>query len=194
MPESEPTIASRKAAIRAEVRRRRAARTAVELDAAGAALAGHAAALVGVTIAAFVGTGGEVPTLPLLDALRGRGARVLLPVLEPDDDLDWSVYHGSGALVTGRRGTLEPAATRLGRNAIGTADLVLAPAIAVDRHGRRLGQGGGSYDRALGRTTARIVAVVLDDEVLDEVPAEPHDRPVDGALTPVGGLSWIACA
>ncbi len=49
---------------------------------------------------------------------------------------------------------------------------MLAPALAVDGEGRRLGQGGGSYDRALTRTRAPVLAVVFDDELLGEVPAE----------------------
>ena len=55
---------------------------------------------------------------------------------------------------------------------------MLAPALAVDGAGRRLGQGGGSYDRALERAGAPVVAVVFDDEVLDgQIPVEAHDRP-----------------
>lgn len=68
---------------------------------------------------------------------------------------------------------------------IGLADVVLAPALAVDRLGRRLGRGGGSFDRALARVDPRrALAVVYDDEVLDHIPAEPHDQRVGGALTP----------
>ena len=68
----------------------------------------------------------------------------------------------------------------------------LGLALAEDRAGRRLGQGGGSYDRALERAGARVVAIVFDDEVLDEpIPVEPHDRPVAGVLTPGGGLLWF---
>ena len=64
---------------------------------------------------------------------------------------------------------LEPAGPPLGRDAIAAADLVLVPALAVDVAGRRLGQGGGSYDRALPRATAPVVAVVFGDEVLDTI-------------------------
>ena len=179
-----------KAELRAHLRAARRSRSAAALAAAGAALAHHAPALPGTTVAAFVGVRTEPPTLGLLDALRDRGVRVLLPVLEPDLDLDWAVYAGPGELADGRLGMREPAGPRLGRDAIAQADLVLAPALAIDRAGRRLGQGGGSYDRALPRTAARVVAVVFDDELVDEIPVEPHDRPVDGALTPTGGLRW----
>ena len=65
---------------------------------------------------------------------------------------------------------------------------MLAPALAVDATGHRLGQGGGSYDRALARTDAPVLAVVFDDELIAEVPTEPHDRLVSGVLTPVAGV------
>jgi 5-formyltetrahydrofolate cyclo-ligase len=183
---------------RRAVRARRGARGTGELAAAGAALATHAPSLgaalaaPAATIAAFVGVRGEPPTLPLLDALRANGATILLPILRADMDLEWAPYAGAEALVDGRLGMREPAGTSLGRTAVAAADLVLTPALAVDDRGRRLGQGGGSYDRSLPRATGRVVAVVFDEEVLDEIPTEPHDRPVDGRLTPVGGLVWAA--
>ena len=66
---------------------------------------------------------------------------------------------------------------------------MLAPALAVDGEGAAgSGQGGGSYDRALTRTHAPVLAVVFDDELLGEVPAEGHDQPVRGTLTPEGGV------
>jgi 5-formyltetrahydrofolate cyclo-ligase len=184
MPES-------KADLRRRLRAARRGRGDDERAAAGAALAQHAADLTGATIAAFVGVLGEPPTIPLLEALHGRGVRVLLPILLDDMDLDWGAFTAADALVERRLRMLEPAGPPLGRDAIAAADLVLAPALAVDEAGRRLGQGGGSYDRALPRATAPVVAVVFGDEVLDRIPAERHDRPVDGVLTPDRGLRWL---
>ena len=137
----------------------------------GEALAAHAAALGAGPIAAFVGVRGEPPTLPLLAALRARGVRVLLPLLRDDLDLEWADYDGDPRhLVPGPRGVLHPPGASLGLHGIAAAALVLAPALAVDGAGRRLGQGGGSYDRALARTSAPVLAVVFDDELLDAVP------------------------
>ena len=65
---------------------------------------------------------------------------------------------------------------------------MLAPALAVDGAGRRLGQGGGSYDRALDAHERAVLAVVFDDELIESVPAQAHDRPVGGTLTPAGGV------
>jgi 5-formyltetrahydrofolate cyclo-ligase len=140
------------------------------------------------TAAAYLSVGTEPPTSDLLALLHGRGVRVLLPLLRPDGDLDWAPHAPTGAVRPGLRGTLEPATTPLGLGAIAAAGLVLVPALAVDRKGHRLGRGGGGYDRALVRVSpgAVVLAVVFDDDVLDSVPAEPHDRPVSGALTPSG--------
>jgi 5-formyltetrahydrofolate cyclo-ligase len=119
------------------------------------------------------------------------GARVLLPVVPAaGSELAWAV--DTGRLAPGRFGLLEPVGPLLGPTAIGTADVVVVPALAVDRTGVRLGRGGGYYDRALGhaRAGAVIVAVVFDDELVDEVPAEPHDHRVHAVVTPSGG--WQA--
>jgi 5-formyltetrahydrofolate cyclo-ligase len=181
-----------KARLRAQLRERRAARTDAERAADGERLAGHAGALPAATVAAFVGTKTEPPTLPLLAALQAAGRRVLLPVLREDMDLEWAPFESADALRPARLGLLEPTAASRGLDAVREAELVLAPALAVDRAGRRLGQGGGSYDRALERSDAPVVAIVFDEEVLDApVPVEPHDRPVAGVLTPGGGLRWL---
>jgi 5-formyltetrahydrofolate cyclo-ligase len=189
MSEAPGTVAEAKAALRADLRGRRARRSEADLEAVAVALAAHAPALEAGCVAGFVGVRGEPPTLALLDALLEHGVRVLLPRLREDYDLDWVAYEGAASLRPMRLGLREPEGPGLGLDAIGDADLVLAPALAVDHTGRRLGQGGGSYDRALPRARAPVIAVVFDDEILDAVPAEPHDRLVDGALTPGDGLA-----
>lgn len=143
------------------------------------------------TVAAYVSIGGEPGTRALLDALRARGVRVLLPVLLPDNDLDWGLYRGADHLVRAGRGLLEPDGERLGPDAVTRADAVLLPGLAVDGRGLRLGRGGGSYDRVLARlerTGADPARVVLlyDDEVVARVPEEPHDHPVHAVVTPGG--------
>jgi len=139
-------------------------------------------------IAAYVSTGTEPPTAPLLEALRGRGVRVLLPVLLPDADLDWAEYEGDDALALGDRGIRHPTGERLGRDAVARVDVVVVPALAVDWAGRRLGRGGGSYDRALARVDSRAWACALlwDGELVDDVPAAEHDMTVDAVATPSG--------
>jgi 5-formyltetrahydrofolate cyclo-ligase len=144
------------------------------------------------TIAAYVSMGTEPGTGPLIDAWHDAGRRVLLPVLLPDNDLDWAVYRGSTSLLPAGRGLLEPAGERLGLDAIATADVVLTPGLAVDRTGMRLGRGGGSYDRALARVPVGtpVITLLYDGELVDEVPSGPHDRRVSGVATP-SGITWF---
>ena len=137
------------------------------------------------TVAAYVSVGREPGTGVLLDALREAGKRVILPLLQADNDLDWATYTGPGSLRTARRGLLEPDTPALGAEAVATADVVIVPGLAVDGAGVRLGRGGGSYDRVLGRIpVGTFVCVVLNDnELLDRVPVAAHDRAVTAAVT-----------
>ena len=180
----------------------RASRPAVDRAADGVRLATHAAALIALaspagtrrdearrpTIAAYAGIAEEPPTRPLLDALVSLGARVLLPVVTGAEALDWAPYVGWDTLATGRWGLLEPTAEPLGHDALEThADLVVVPALAVDRAGHRLGRGRGFYDRALTDVLRdRRIAIVYASELVDAIPSEPHDQPVGWALTPDG--------
>ncbi|WP_328719994.1 5-formyltetrahydrofolate cyclo-ligase [Streptomyces sp. NBC_00247] len=186
---------SAKTALRRELLAARAALTTGELAGSAAALAGTALTLPELsgarTVAAYVSVGSEPGTRALLDLLRARGVHVLLPVLLPDDDLDWAVYEGPDRLLKAGRGLLEPGGPRLGPPAVLDADAVLLPGLAADTRGMRLGRGGGSYDRVLARLAAAgahpaLVVLLYDDEVVARVPAEPHDHPVDAVVTPAG--------
>ncbi|WP_329622901.1 5-formyltetrahydrofolate cyclo-ligase [Streptomyces sp. NBC_01255] len=147
------------------------------------------------TVAAYVSVGREPGTRALLDALHARGVRVLLPVLLPDNDLDWASYEGPERLAKAGRGLLEPVGPRLGPEAVRAADAVLLPGLAVDARGMRLGRGGGSYDRVLARlaragTDPALVVLLYADEVVARVPEEPHDHPVHAVVTPKGVIRF----
>ncbi|MDG4793541.1 5-formyltetrahydrofolate cyclo-ligase [Micromonospora sp. WMMD1082] len=186
-----------KRAARVELLARRRARPEAERATAAARIQAELTALVRRLrphrVAAYAPVGGEPggPDLPatLADALPS-GGKLLLPVLRDDLDLDWAVWAGPQAMVAAGRGIREPATPGLGVTAIATAELVVVPALAVDRQGVRLGRGGGSYDRALARVPQTVLTVVPlhDGELLDVLPAEPHDRTVRAVITPTGGL------
>ena len=182
-----PEPAARKRALRAAARTRRQQRNHTDASAFAEALVAASAReplLSASSVAAFIGVDDEPDTLPLVMELYRRGVRVLLPVVLSDLDLEWAVFTGQQELVAGPKGLREPSAPRLGRDAISTVDVVLVPALAVDPLGRRLGQGGGCYDRALRRVpeSVPLLAVVFDDELVDELPEEAHDRRVTGRL------------
>ncbi|MGH3887603.1 MAG: 5-formyltetrahydrofolate cyclo-ligase [Pseudonocardiaceae bacterium] len=154
----------------------------------------HSPGLSG-TVCAYWPADAEPGSPALLDGLVRRGCRVLLPVVGTPAvgaaaPLDWAAYTGPGSLGVGPLGLCEPTGPRLGCAAITTAVLVLVPALAVDRHGVRLGRGRGYYDRTLPLATpgTPLVAIVRDDEVLASLPVQPHDVPVTAVLTPGMGL------
>jgi len=181
-----------KLALRDRLLTARRRRTLVEVGESARAIADHLLAAPEVrraaTVACYVSVGTEPGTTALLDRLVAAGSRVILPVLLPDNDLDWSAYRGETSLAPAGRGLLEPLGPRLGVDAVATADVVLVPGLAVSPTGQRLGRGGGSYDRALARVPVGTFTCVLfyPDETGRAVPTEPHDRPVTAAVTPAG--------
>lgn len=161
-----------------------------------AQLCGHLPAVAGDArvVAAYVPIRTEPGSPEMLDVLAGLCASVLLPVVctGPAGEhlpLRWGRYV-PGQLSAARFGLREPAGAALPASALAEAEVVLVPALAVDRRGVRLGRGGGFYDRSLPLCApgTRLVAVVRDGEVLDELPGEPHDVRMTHALTPGGGL------
>jgi 5-formyltetrahydrofolate cyclo-ligase len=186
-----------KIALRDQLVTARRRRSLLEIGEAARAIAEHLLATDEVrraaTVAAYVAMGQEPGTGPLIDHLREAGRHVILPVLLPDNDLDWARYTGPDHLVPARLGLLEPAGPALGVDALATADVVVVPALAVDRTGLRLGRGGGCYDRALARVPVGtfVCALLFEDELVEAVPSAPHDRRVAAVATP-GGLTRLA--
>ena len=191
---------SAKAALRAQLLAARRGVSAAVHAAEARALAGHLDrwSLTAATVCAFVPVGTEPGSTAMLDVLRARGVRVLLPVVHTtgaDEPLPlrWGEYR-PGGLLSGRFGLLEPAAPTLPPSALAEAAVVLVPALAVDRAGVRLGRGAGYYDRSLPLrdADALLVTVVRDAELVAELPAEPHDIAMTHALTPQRGVVPLA--
>lgn len=187
-----------KSQLRAEILALRRTVTDAVRHTEATALGRHLLALThrGDTVCAYLPIGSEPGSAELLDILRDRGARVLLPVATTTDDgiplpLQWGEYR-PGTLVAGRFGLTEPEQPWLPATALSGAAVILTPALAVDRRGVRLGRGAGFYDRSLHLSdpAARLVAVVRDSELVESLPQEPHDVRMTDALTP--GLGVVA--
>jgi 5-formyltetrahydrofolate cyclo-ligase len=145
-------------------------------------------------VAAYAPLSTEPGFPDLADAVVAICGEVLLPVARASADniplpLRWASYR-SGALVEAPYGLFEPAGPWLPPSTLESVRTVLLPALAVDRHGVRLGRGAGFYDRSLSlrNPSARLIAVVRDEELVDELPVEPHDVAMTHVLTPGYGL------
>lgn len=178
-----------KAALRESILKRRASRSDEDRAVAAAATAAHlaGAAFAQVpTVAAYLSMGSEPGTGPLIETLLARGTEVIVPVALAEGALDWVRYEPDARLTPSALGVPEPDGPRLGTDAIAGAGLVIAPALAVDHAGWRLGRGAGYFDRALAHANGPICALVYADELLPVVPHEDHDIPVDLVVTEAG--------
>lgn len=190
-------LAAEKAAQRRRFVAGRAEMSVADRETAGKLIRDHVLSLPQVaaagTIAAYYSVGTEPATHSLVYALWKRGSYVVLPLLLPDGDLDWASYEGPDSLVPGPKGLLQPAEPPRGTGTVARADVVLVPAMAVDRSGYRLGRGGGSYDRALARVGEQVpvIALLYDGELVDAVPADSHDQKVRAVARPGHGITWI---
>ena len=123
----------------------------------------------------------EVDTRALICTCLAQGKRVAVPVVMPGakamahaliDDLD--------QLVVGSYGLAQPdPAEIVWLPAESRIDLVVVPGLAFDRRGQRIGWGGGYYDRFLAQVQTVKIGLCYDELVLDCIPGEPHDVPVD---------------
>lgn len=149
------------------------------------ALAAHAAKLKGQIIATYMPLGGEIDPRPLMAVLRQQGAGLALPVcVDEEAPMVFRRYKPGDGLLPDAMGIAAPRATAQQV----TPDIVLLPLLAFDGAGRRLGRGGGFYDRTLAKlrdtTPCRFLGLAFDMQMVDKCPTAPHDEPLHGVLTP----------
>jgi len=126
---------------------------------------------------------GELPLASVIAAASAAGKQLLWPRLSDRGGLEFAPVERLAELTPGRAGVREPPSAALAVG-LGPDVLLLVPGLAFDLRGGRLGRGGGVWDRALGaRHGAIAIGVGYEFQIVDEVPHEPHDRPVDLLLT-----------
>jgi 5-formyltetrahydrofolate cyclo-ligase len=133
-------------------------------------------------IASYVSYGYEPSTVELNKALIKSGKTLLLPRVN-QDHIDWIYWDGDQSKLVEKKKILEPMGDVI--TELPKIDVVIVPALRIDRDGYRLGQGGGYYDRALPSMSGWKIALVHSGEVTSEIlPRETHDIAVDAAATP----------
>lgn len=136
-------------------------------------------------VLAYAALPSEIDPAPAIWRLRARGAAVAYPRIEAPGVLGVHLVGHELELVAGPFGLAQPSehAPRAARGAI---DAVIVPGVAFDECGRRLGYGGGYYDRLLPtlRPDCLRIGVAFDEQLLQEIPAEDHDATVHVVVTP----------
>lgn len=193
---NDPTgLVAAKSALREQIRQRRAARSAADLEATtrriGELVAHRIASLKPGTATAYLEFGAEPSMAQAIGVLREAGWRVLVPIVQPRRQLHWAEFTGADATELSAYGIPEPTTPVLARNAMELAalgtSLMLVPATAIDINGSRLGQGGGYYDTLLAQLPRYPVGplrigIVFADEIVPELPHNPLDQPVDEVI------------
>ena len=133
-------------------------------------------------VASYHSYGDEPRTAELNKALLEMGKTLLLPRVRTDMNLDWIKWSGDEKALVKKGNFFEPKGEAINSNEI---EFVIIPTLHVNREGYRLGQGGGSYDRALADMRAYRLGLIYTGEITnEEFPIEPHDQKLDAIATP----------
>lgn len=183
-----------KRVLRSRLSDNRAIRSATELAQAAESISKFdwKSILPGTTIGCYASMQSEPPTSLLRKKLLELGFSIYLPIITESNELLWG--EDCEPFTTNRFGIPEPE-----KGDISTSDLscLIIPALAVDQFGNRLGKGAGYYDKALSSVSSFAddgplrIALVFEDEVLTEIPHEPHDQKIDLIVTPQKVISPV---
>lgn len=173
-----------KAALRARLR---AARRVAGSPEAAEAAARHAPVdrlSAFACVGAYRAMGSEIDPLPLVRRLAAAGAQIALPAAhDRHSPLQYRIWDETVALEPDAFGVPAPRPSAPRAH----PDLVIVPLLGFDRQGRRLGQGGGTYDRTLANLRASgrvfVLGLAYSSQETDEIPWEPHDERLDAVLT-----------
>lgn len=191
-----PGDVAEKARLRGERLAARDALTLVERQQKSQSITAHGASGIrfapGAVISGFMPIRSEADTRPLMEALRTRGGRLVLPVVLDRETIVFRAFETDTPLVKTGFGTTGP-----GEDAeVLDPDILLVPLSVFDGKGQRVGYGAGHYDRAIARLHARgrqpvLIGVAFDCQEVPSVPAEPHDVSLHAILTE-SGLRWFS--
>lgn len=133
------------------------------------------------TIGIYLSFGSEPATDVFVLKAKTAGLVLAAPRTGPEYSMEFGLLEGPTA--SSALGFLQPVGEVVEPQEI---DLIIAPALAVDEIGTRLGRGGGFFDRYLEEFQGPVAAVVYEKEFVPELPVEAHDRPVSFVVTEVG--------
>jgi 5-formyltetrahydrofolate cyclo-ligase len=182
-------IVSAKHSLRKEMIRRRSSMPAEEVRGKSEQIAANVRALPeyadAATILFYVSAKpNEVDTHALIREALDRGVKTLVPVTDFDrNELSISELKSMEELVPARYGLLEPAPESVRPTDPREADVIMVPGVAFDSNCRRIGFGGGYYDRLLADTGAATIALSYEGQLVERVPTDSNDMPVDMVVT-----------
>ena len=146
-------------------------------------------------IALYLPNDGEIDPRPLLRAAQRRGKATYLPVLNhwPRSKMVFQRVRAHEKMIPNRFRIPEPKRSRAQQRKIWALDLILLPLVGFDRHGGRLGMGGGFYDRSLGYRDMRtnwhkptLLGLAHECQQVDRLTMASWDVPLEATVTDKG--------
>ena len=141
----------------------------------------------GTVISGFYPIRSEIDPRPLLDLLRAQGASICLPVVMDKETIIFRELVRGGELIDTGFGTRGPGES----SNVLDPEILVMPMSVFDLNGGRIGYGAGHYDRAIARLKDKgvspfLIGMAFDCQMVDAVPVEPHDQPLDAVITESG--------
>jgi 5-formyltetrahydrofolate cyclo-ligase len=172
-------VAEAKAALRKQVLSKRSNDQAAELaESFGKRLLQLSLELEAKTVGVYLSFGSEPATDTFVVLAKSNGIQLAAPRTGPESSMEFGLLEGPSS--SSPLGFLQPVGDVIEP---GELDLIIAPALSIDRGGNRLGRGGGFFDRYLDEYEGTVAAVVYDSEFVSELPVESHDKPVQYVIT-----------
>jgi 5-formyltetrahydrofolate cyclo-ligase len=156
------------------------------------------------TVLIFLSINNEIDTMPLIQAALACGKKVFVPRVEGDTIRFYQIVSAAGPWQTGSFGIREPIPGNSGKPSGEPGRplheeefpaLVIVPGLAFTNQGKRLGRGGGFYDRFLAdldtaNHSYTTIGLCMTEQVIDDLPTDAWDRKMEGILT---GEGFIQC-
>jgi len=140
----------------------------------------HGAGTIGVTLS----IGREIETMAIITKAWTEAKRVAVPKCNPNNrTLSFYELQTFSQLESGFFGLMEPNTSKTEAITQDSLDLLIVPGIVFNHQGYRIGYGGGYYDRLLSDYEGVTVSLLLESQMIGDIPIEPHDQRVDWMIT-----------
>ncbi|SDN41879.1 5-formyltetrahydrofolate cyclo-ligase [Alkalicoccus daliensis] len=136
-------------------------------------------------IAVTISVGDELDTYPIIQKAWKEGKTVAAPVVNKNTrQLDFYSFTDFSECRKASFGLIEPDPSKTGFCAADMLELIITPGLAFNKEGYRIGYGGGYYDKLLSRTSGYSISLCFDFQLVEHIPVETFDQPVNEILTP----------
>ncbi|MDM5249206.1 5-formyltetrahydrofolate cyclo-ligase [Lysinibacillus sp. G4S2] len=145
------------------------------------------------TIGITISNKPEVDTIHLIEELWQLGKKVAIPKCNPKTrEMSFYAIESFDQLETVYMHLREPIPEKSEFIDANEMDVILVPGVVFDMFGYRVGYGGGYYDRyVINYRKGKLISLLFDEQLYEQVPTDVHDCPVDIIVTPTKRIDCV---